>query len=289
MTRLFGFTQFDFAGRLAVGDGRYVIRDDVGERVLVLETLGAPPPTGRRRRKPREAGEDDLPAELPLTRVTVVRAFEPLADEGAADSWLVAASGVEETVDRLLGDGIDDLNQALHAQAVAGGDPHPQVVTPSGAVAMRIGFGSGEQLADGLFTEARRVDPGLRPGSRRRQRDEELRPQQRVAAVLGGRERLDACETLLLRARADLDADRNREAALQLRVGLEALLVELKGALSNDDHGEDMATLGSRRQQVGDLANMALLGDLDATQLQMLEDTQALCERVLRRRRILGN
>ena len=37
-------------------------------------------------------------------------------------------------------------------------------------------------------------------------REEELRPQERVAAVLGGRERIDACEPLLLRARADLDA-----------------------------------------------------------------------------------
>ncbi len=288
MTRLFGFTQFDFAGRLAVADGRYVIRNGIGERVLVLETLGAPPPTGRRRRKPRGATADDLPAELPLTRVTVVRAFEPLEDEGSAESWLAAASDAEETVDRLLEDGIDDLNQALHAQAVAGGDPHPQAVASSRAVAMRIGFGNGEQLADGLFTEARRVDPGLRPGSRRRQRDEELRPQQRLAAVLGGRERLDTCETLLLRGRADLDAGRNREAALQLRVGLEALLVELKGALSTDDHEEDMATLGGSRQEVGDLANAALQGDLDATQLQDLKEIQALCERVLRRRRVLG-
>ena len=41
---------------------------------------------------------------------------------------------------------------------------------------------------------------------------------------------VDACETLLLRARADLDAGRRREAALQLRVGLEALLVELEEA-----------------------------------------------------------
>ena len=35
-----------------------------------------------------------------------------------------------------------------------------------------------------------------------------------------------ACELLVLRARADLDAGRGREAALQLRVGLEALLAE---------------------------------------------------------------
>jgi hypothetical protein len=288
LTRLFGFAQFDFAGRLAVADGRYVLRNDDQERVLVIETLGAPPPTGRRRRKPREAQADDTPAELPLARVTVVRAFEALADEAAAESWLEAAGEDEETVDRLLKEGIDDLNRALHAQAIAGADSHPQAVTPARAVAVRIGFGSGEQLADGLFTEARRVDPGPRPGSRRRQRDEEMRPQQRVAAVLGGREQLDVCETLLLRARADLDADRNREAALQLRVGLEALLVELRGALSDPGHEEDMATIDGRRQEVGELANAALQGDLDPTQLQALQDIQTLCERVLRRRRVLS-
>lgn len=289
MTRLFGFAQFDFAGRLAVTDGRYVLRDGDRERVLVVETLGAPPPTGRRRRKPRETRADDLPTELPLTRITAVRAFEPLADEGSAESWLEATGGNEEAVDRLLEDGLADLNLALHTQAVAAADPHPQAVAAGKAVSVRIGFGSGEQLADGLFAEARRVDPGLRPGSRRRLRDEELNPQQRVAAVLGGRERLDACETLLLRARADLDAGRNREAALQLRVGLEALLVELRGALSDPGHEEDMATLESRRHETGDLANAALQGDLDASQLQALRDIQAICERVIRRRRILGN
>jgi hypothetical protein len=288
LTRLFGFAQFDFAGRLAVADGRYVLRNGDQERVLVIETLGAPPPTGRRRRKPRDAQADDTPAELPLARVTVVRAFEPLSDEAAAESWLEAAGDNEETVDRLLKEGVDDLNRALHAQAIAGADPHPQAVTPARAVAVRIGFGSGEQLADGLFTKARRVDPGLRPESRRRQRDEEMRPQQRVAAVLGGRERLDACETLLLRARADLDADRNREAALQLRVGLEALLAEMRGALSDPGHEEDMATIDGRRQEVGELANVALQGDLDATQLQAIQEIQALCERVLRRRRVLS-
>lgn len=289
MTRLFGFVQFDFAGRLAVADGRYVVRDDGRERVLVVETLGAPPPTGRRRRKPREAQVDDLPAELPLTRVTAVRAFEPLADEGAGERWLVTAGDDEEAIDRLLEEGASDLNRALHAQAVASGNPYPQALTLDRAVAVRIGFGSGEQLADGLFTKARQIDPGLRPGSRRRQRDEELRPQQRIAAVLGGREQLDACETLLLRARADLDAGRNREAALQLRVGLEALLVELRGALSDPGHEEDMAALGTRRHQVGDLANAALQGELEATQRDSLHEIQALCERVLRRRRVLAD
>lgn len=288
MTRLFGFAQLDFAGRLAVADGRYVLRDDDRERVLVVETLGAPPPTGRRRRKPRGARIDDLPSELPLTRITAVRAFEPLADERSAEDWLDAASGEEETVDRLLEEAIDDLNRALHAQAIASSDPHPQVVTPGRSVAMRIGFGSGELLADGLFTAARQVDPGRRPDSRRRMRDEELEPQQRVAAVLGGRERFDVCELLLLRARSDLDAGRNREAALQLRVGLEALLVELRGALADPGHEEDMATLDVRRHAVGELANAALRGDLSADEAAALTEILGTAERVLRRRRILG-
>jgi hypothetical protein len=288
LTRLFGFAQFDFAGRLAVADGRYVVRHGDLERVLVIETLGAPPPTGRRRRKPRDAQADEAPSELPLARVTSVRAFEELEDVAAAERWLALTSDDEEAVDSMLDEGIGDLNRALHTQAIAGGDPYPQVMTGGRAVAMRVGFGSGEQLADSLYTAAKQVDPGRRPGSRRRRLDEEMRPQQRVASVLGGREQLDACETVLLRARADLDAGRNREAALQLRVGLEALLVELRGALSDPDHDEDMATIEARRQSVGGLANAALQDDLDATQLQALGDTQALCERVLRRRRVLS-
>ena len=113
----------------------------------------------------------------------------------------------------------------------------------------RIGYGSGEEVAAGRFTAAREVDVRAGGASRRRRRAEELRPQERLAAVLGGRERIDACETLLLRARADLDAGRSREAALQLRVGLEALLVELPGALADPGHEEDMATLASGRSE----------------------------------------
>lgn len=104
---------------------------------------------------------------------------------------------------------------------------------------------------------------------------------------MGGREQLDACETLLLRARADLDAGRDREAALQLRVGLEALLVELKGALSDPGHEEDMGTLNERKGEAGEAANAALEGELSVEQLNQVEELLAACERVLRRRRIL--
>ena len=54
-----------------------------------------------------------------------------------------------------------------------------------------------------------------------------LRPQERLAAILGGRDVALACEELALRARLDADAGRWREAAFQLRVALEAAIAEL--------------------------------------------------------------
>ncbi len=288
MTRLFGFIQFDLAGALAVADGRYLLRDGEREQVLVIETLGAAPPARRRRRRPRDAEVGEPPPELPVARATVVLAFNEFDDEQAAAAWLQGSGADEGAIDQLVERGIAELNRTLHVQAVASGDPYPQTVTPARAVAIRIGYGNGEALADGAYSAAHQVDPGLGPISRRRQRDEELRPQQRLAAVLGGREQLDACETLLLRARADLDGRREREAALQLRVGLEALLVELKGALSDPDHEEDLAALESRRHEAGELANAALRGDLSPEQLESLGELLGLSERVLRRRRVLG-
>ncbi len=287
MTRLFGFSQFEFAGTLAVADGRYVIRNGEIERVLVLETLGAPPPSRRRRRRVREAEAGAAPASLPLSRATTVRASEPFAAEEEAASWLEQTSADEKAVDTLIAEGIGLLNRALHTHAVASGDPHPQALTPRGAVAVRLGYGSGEQVASGEFMAARQVDPEAGPATRRQQRAEELRPQERLAAVLGGRESFDACETLILRARADLDTGRNREAALQLRVGLEALLTELRDALADSGHKEDMATLEARRHEAGELANAALNGDLDGKKLQALRELVETCERILRRRRVL--
>lgn len=288
MTRLFGFAQFEFPGTLAVADGRYVIRDEGSERVLVLETLGAPAPARRRRRRrAREVEPGAAPASLPLTRATTVRASEPFDTAEDAARWLEQASGEEEAVDALVAEGIALLNRALHAHAVASGDPNVQTMASRRAVAVRLGYGSGEEVASGEFSAAHEVDTRAGAAGRRQQRAEELRPQERLAAVLGQRERFDACETLLLRARADLDADREREATLQLRVGLEALLAELPGALSDPSHTEDIATLESRRHEVGELANLALKGDLETKDAQKVRELAEICERVLRRRRVL--
>ncbi len=290
MAQLFGFVQFEFAGSLAVEDGRYLARaaaGQEGESVLIVETLGAPRPPSKRRKRPRPAEATSSIAPLPLARATAVRAFEPFDREHEAACWLEEAVEADDTVDALVAEGIALLNRALHAHATASADPHGYELRPERAVAVRIGFGSGEALAAGSFAVAREVDVWATEASRRRRRAESLRPQERTAAVLGGRERIDACETLLLRARADLDAGRGREAALQLRVGLEALLAELGGALTDSDHDEDMETLQERRGEVGAAANLALKADLDTEAERRVGELLEICERVLRRRRVL--
>lgn len=280
--------QLDFAGPLPLADGRYLARSGADdESVLVLQRLGAPASRGRRRRR-RSSPADPEPAALVLTRATAIRAFAPFAGEEEAARWLDEVCEAEDTVDVLAEEAIAMLNRALHAQAVSAADTRARMeLSSEGAERVLIGYGSGEETAHGRFHEARAVDVGSRLGSRRRQREEELRPQERVAAVLRGRERLDACETLLLRARADLDAGRNREAALQLRVGLEALLVELKGALTDPGHERDMGTLQERKSEIGAIANAALEGEISRDQKQKTEELLQICERILRRRRVL--
>jgi hypothetical protein len=256
--------------------------------VLVVKTLAAPAPPARRRRRPRRVEPDTEPSALPLARVTAVRAFVPFEHEDDAARWLDEATEAEDTADVLVADGIGLLNRALHAHAVASADPQGQQLAPERAVAVRIGYGDGEEVADSRFVAASEVDVWASGASRRRRREEDLRPLERVAAVLGGREQVPVCEALLLRARADLDGGRERGAALQLRVGLEALLVEMKGATSDSDHREDMATLNSRRSEAGEAANAALAGELTAAQTQAVRELLEICERVLRRERILA-
>jgi hypothetical protein len=279
--------QFEIAGALGVADGRYLAREaDEGgrQRVLAIETLGAPPPPGRRRRRPRDADADRPPHALPLTRATAIRAYEPFGGEAEASAWLDGAVATDDGLDALVAEGIGLLNEALHAQAVAAADPYGGETSAERTATVRVGYGSGDEVAAGRFSVAREVDVR---GGRRRRRDEELRPQERMAAILGARERIDACEPLLLRARADLDGGRPREAALQLRVALEAMLVELAGSLVDPGHDEDMAVLEARRHEAGEAANLALRGELGAERAEAVRELVEICERVLRRRRIL--
>jgi hypothetical protein len=285
VAKLFRFVQFDFAGRLPLADGRYLA--DGEETVLVLKGTDAPAASGRRRRRGRSAPAETEPRPVALTRVTVIRASTPLADQAEAARWLDEACEAEDTIEVLAEEAIAPLNRALHAHAVTAADPRGRELVAEGAERVLIGYGSGEETAGGRFTDARQVDLTSGASSRRRRREEELRPQERVAGILRGRERLDVCETLLLRAHADLDAGREREAALQLRVGLEALLVELEVAVDDPGHVKDMTALRERQAEAVAAAATAIGGDLTDKQGAQVEELLETCERILRRRRVL--
>ena len=238
---------------------------------------------GRRRRGRTERAEADAPAPtLPVTRATVIWPGR-FGDTDQADHWLAGVRDDEALREDLVAEGLAIVNRALRAHAIASRDPHVGGVGPGGQVATRIGWGSGDELADGRWSEAVAVERA--PG--RRNRTEALRPQERMAAELSRREPADACEMLLLRARADLDGDRLREAALQLRVGLEALLAEVEAG-DSADQAADLGALTESRKAIGDAANAALAGEPSAAQAESVAEALRLCERVLRRRRILA-
>jgi hypothetical protein len=252
-----------------------------------VQTIAAPPRPSRRRRRPKDAEAAAPPPELPLARATAIRAFEPYDSPEEAAAWLARATVSETEIDAAVDAGVALLNDALHAQAIAAADPHVATLSPERAVAVRLGYGSGDQTAEGAFSEAREVDLSA-AGSPRRRRQEELRPQERVAAILRGRESFAACEPLLLRARADLDAGRRREAALQLEIGLEAMLAELSSAVDDDGHRKDVAALEELKPAVEAAAERALSGELNEESEPSVRQALETAERILRRRRVLS-
>jgi hypothetical protein len=226
---------------------------------------------------------------MPLVRATAVRAFEPFAEAAAAAAWLARTGADDAVLDAAVEAGLALVNDALHAHAVAAADPFTQALSPERAIAVRVGYGSGEETAEGAYSEAVEVDVWATGASPRRRRQEDLRPQERVAGVLRGRDRIAACEPLLLRARADLDAGRRREAALQLQIGVRALLAELHEAVDDEAHREDITTLTKRRPAVDAAAEEALRGELEDESATAVRESLELAERVLRRRRVLGS
>jgi hypothetical protein len=261
----FRFVQLELPWALGPADGRYVLRGHAGEpeHVLVLETVGTTP---RRRRLSRRAtrarreASAPEPARASLTVATLVAAV-PLGGEDEAVTWLQAADLVAE-----VGRAVDVLNRVLHAERVVRADPFVREIAPLQALAIRVGVGRGEEVAEGEWTDARLVPAAALAPARSRERA--LRPTERFAALLAGRDVALAAEELTLRARLDLDRGRTREAALQLRIALEAALAELQAWSHHEELASRLAELREGRAAVGAAANRALEGGLDAGQIE---------------------
>jgi hypothetical protein len=134
-------------------------------------------------------------------------------------------------------------------------------------------------VAQGDWVVARELEPG-RLRLRRRGSD----PQERVAALLSGRDVALACEELALRARADLERGRGREAALQLDAALRAALAELEGWREHRDIARRLAELEGQAPAVRAAADAALRGGLDEAQQRTVADVLPRLEAALRSR-----
>jgi hypothetical protein len=220
--------------------------------------------------------ESAFPEAVPTNRATVVRA-EPFPTTDHAEVWLSAVRDDRERREVELGRALATLNGALHAYRVARADPYVRDVSLDQALVARIGFGSGDDAVAGLFKQAWELPHG---GVVRAKRSMEA-PEERFAGLLSGRERVLACEELVLRARMDFGARRTREAALQARVALEALLAELPRM-----PGERRAELEADRETIGDAANTALRGDLPPELAEALDEGIGRMESALRVRRL---
>lgn len=280
--RLFRFVQFEFPWALGPDEGRFAIREQTGElpnQVLVLRTLGAPERRRMRSRKRvREAEAQPAPEPVLTSRATLVDTAALSAAREAAD-WLAGAD-----LDMLVDDAIARLNRVLHAQRIATADPYARGVSRAQALVTRVGYGDGEGVAEGRWDDARELahDTGRQGGAERR--STALRPQERLAALLGGRDVALACEELTLRARADLDAGRQREAALQLRVALEAALAELEPWRDRPMLTQRLAALHEHREAVVAIAEAALRSGLADEQIAAVEEALLRVEAALRAR-----
>src|SRR4051812_39570765 len=232
--------------------------------MLVLGTEGAPP--RQRRGRPVDGATRE---PVPTARATVVRA-SPFGSRESAAAWLSELRAEEELAEAELAASVAVLNRALFARRLATADPYLAEVSLERALVIRVGYGEGDAVADGRFAEALELP---RPGARRVKRSMEA-PDERFAALLGAREQPLVAEELVLRARADLDAGRTREAALQARVALEALA---------SDPG-----LAPLRPGVGAAANAALAGSLGAADVEAVTEAVKAMEAALRRHRLGG-
>lgn len=234
----------------------------------MTETLGSSP---RRRRNRRAEGEPPA-GQVQVGRATLVAA-DPLGEDPGR--WLSSIDPEEEA-----SAGVAAINRVLHLHRIAAASPESRPVSLDEAVAVRVGFGSGEQVARGRWVQA--LDVGT--GRRRRHRRRMLQPDERFAALVGGYDVPLATEELALRARSDVDAGRWREAALQCEAAFSVAPEELAPWRNHSDMAGRIDELGRLGPGVRDAAAAARHGGLTEEQSEAVEKALGRLEAALRAR-----
>jgi hypothetical protein len=295
VTSLVPFVALEFSSALGPPQGRYLVREEIdgvapatepspgdvwGEAqeadVLQISVIGAAPARGglvfRRARKSDPA---EVPREVSLLVATLIGSTTPFAGQREAVAWLDSCRGDEDAQSELIEEAVRVVNRAVRAYRGAARDPFIGEIARDDAREMRIGYGEAADIAAGGWTEAFAPPP---PRSNRVPREERLRPTEAVALTLGGKLPMLASEDLALRAMLDLEAERPRTAALQLRAALDMLVAELTDADAAFVPPRD--ELEKRIPRVEALAQLALDNRLDEDAigelrevLERIEDT----------------
>lgn len=303
--RLFIFIQMEFPWELGPPDGRYLIRDEAGgepERVVVLNTIGGTQPQpgvrsparrrwrrllSRSRRRGIGAKASPEPAPVATARATIVDPVSLSADQQAR-AWLAEIDGERE-----VGAATAVLNRVLHAHRIASADPYTHEVSPGQALVIRAGWGDGEQVAWGQWVHAQELiwETIERRSPRRRRtprgRSAALRPQERLAVLLGAHGAALMCEELALRARLDLDHGRASHAAIELDRAFAAALSELP-AEGRQDLAIRIAELRTLRPGVSEQGRLALPAASGEPDEEVVAHALGRLEAVLRARTATG-
>lgn len=226
MEPLLPFAQLDFAGPPSLTEGRYLARPagepEASPDVLVVRRLGAVRAGKRLRKgKPVPLEAETAPEPLPLARLTLIKAL-PFEGEEAATDWLGRVLDDPEIATALLREVTTTLNRAIGAYRVSAPDAYAPDLRVGDALAVRFGYGTGQEVADGRWTAAAELPEGRRRSLRAEVIDG-VGAQERVAAVLGGRDEVAPQESLLVDAERAAAESRPRLAAMTLGLAVEAL------------------------------------------------------------------
>jgi hypothetical protein len=304
--QLFLFVQMEFPWALGPPDGRYLLRGPDGqkpEHVVVLGTLGARRANVARRRSARRAPRmfsrsrsrrarvqaTPEPAPVATARATIVDPISVSA-ERQAHAWLNDLDPERGTDAAVVA-----LNRLLHSHRIATADPYVHEISPTQALVIRAGWGEGEQVADGRWLHASELPVPVgtrRTRSKRRRlipdRAAALRPEERLAELLGGRATTLLCEDLALRSRLDLDQGRTSLAALELDRALASALPELR-AEGRQDLALRIAELEQLRSGVEVQARAAIPDSADTPDEDAVRHALERLEAALRARTATGS
>lgn len=286
---------------LSTPDGRWLLHrqpPENTEQVVILATVRAPAAMGRRpeqrrrgSRAPRPAAADPHESaelrEVPVTVAMVIDAT-PMHSEQEAQGRL-ASMQVDPAIELAFG----AISRLCEARRIAAADHHACNLDPLAAIGLWAGYGDGDQLAAGRWMAATRL-PWPPPPAKRRRRSALLvdaGTEERMVALLSGREQALICEELALRARSDLQARRRAHCAIELERAYAAALAELEQERASEILSR-RAELAQLHADLSAAAAAALTGagsggadgDIDE---ELLRNALQRLEAVLRARRLL--